>query len=275
MSKPVMVLALAVSLAVHAAVLWGWPMDWREADAGASAEASEAARAAIASVMRLPEVLNQSTPKDEMEKRPEDSQASSLSTRPEPVKHPASGASVDEPGPPLESLVEPTAKAAERGSFSGSLAAEPDEVSVEPALRIDWGSTFEAVRVMSAGGMRLVVIGGGGGASIRGEVVRQGGGWAVRGLSDGEATGYSNRLRIVDGVPAFEAAGSVKRAGERLAVLVPPGVERMLTGARRSAVSSRGVSSGEVRAVAGRFVMRSGGVGFEVSDVLLRRRGES
>jgi len=83
---------------------------------------------------------------------------------------------------------------------------------------------------------------------------------------------FSNRLRIVDEVPAFDA---VRRAvqikpNERLAVLVPTEVERKLESAQLHAASKRGLSMKRVRYFAGRFRLRNGDLGFEITGVQRR-----
>ncbi len=85
---------------------------------------------------------------------------------------------------------------------------------------------------------------------------------------------FSNNLRIVDGVPAFEQIGHEVglRWPERLAVLVPRSVERLLQSAQLEAAFRKGLTMERIRSFGGRFTISDGALGFEITRVV---EGES
>ena len=80
---------------------------------------------------------------------------------------------------------------------------------------------------------------------------------------------YSNRLRVVDRVPAFATVLETVRLGaqERLAVLIPMRVERVLESAQMKAAFGRGLVMKQIDNFAGRFTMRDGALAFDITHV--------
>ena len=162
--------------------------------------------------------------------------------------------------------------------------AEPDETPQQepgdfggrpegrhsPQLRINWGTGDHARSALEAGGMILVVLNGSGGdALIREQVENDAGIWRRATYPPTMSTKYSNRLRIVDHVPAFD---DVRRAvnlrgQERLAVLLPLHVERVLESAQMEAAYKRGLIMNQIDNFAGRFTLRGGALAFDITHV--------
>jgi hypothetical protein len=166
----------------------------------------------------------------------------------------------------MQKMAEPPKALAESaGDFTGDA-----EGSREPQLRIDWGSAQEALSTLDAGQMVVVVLGDAeGGPVVTQELEAADGSWRRRSFQARGTTQYSNRLRIVDQVPAFSPMRSAAGlgAGERLAVLVPAHVERMLGAAQLRAAFDRGLAMRQIEDFAGRFAMRHGRLEFDVTHV--------
>lgn len=173
------------------------------------------------------------------------------------------------PEPLPVSLVESARPEAAKES-DGDLAGRPDGVR-RPMLRIDWGTSKEAARVLEAGHMKLVVLRRDN--RFDHEVVQGDGRWRIRRFRAEPGVAYSNGLRIVDGVAAFRAVmAAVTLAGdERLAVLMPSELEELLTAAQIEAARRRGISVAEVHTFGGRFQIGSSGVWFDITRVQTQR----
>jgi hypothetical protein len=186
---------------------------------------------------------------------------------PAPPPEPEAPAPAPDPAPDLVETAAPPAGATEQ---PGDFAGQADGVR-QPALRIDWGSPAHAVASVAAGRMRIVVLAAGdGGPIIVGELHRDESAWRRRPFAPAAgSTRYSNRLRIVDGVPAFEAPRRDARlgSGEHLAVLVPVGLERRFESAQVEAAARRGLVMARVRSFGGRFVLDDGPLRFEITHV--------
>ncbi len=153
----------------------------------------------------------------------------------------------------------------EPGDFGGR-----PEGRHSPQLRINWGTGDHARSALEAGDMMLVVLNGAGGdAIIREQVENDAGIWRRAAYPSTASTKYSNRLRIVDHVPAFD---DVRRAvnlrgQERLAVLLPLHVERVLESAQMEAAYKRGLIMKQIDNFAGRFTLRGGALAFDITHV--------
>lgn len=175
------------------------------------------------------------------------------------------------PGPhqPLVRMAEPPqSPEPSAGDLTGA-----DEGRRVPGLRINWGTDEEAAAVLAAGGMKVVVLNWKDPEPAFTHLVEQDGRTWRRQLwriSTGES--YSNRLRIVEDVPAFNEVRGAAQLGadERLAVLVPTRVERMLDAAQLRAAFERGLLMEEVRDFGGQFNLEDGTLAFDVTDVALR-----
>jgi len=189
--------------------------------------------------------------------------------KPEPEPAPRSD---PEPATPVESrlklvkVAEPDeTPQQEPGDFGGS-----PEGRHEPQLRINWGTGDQARSALEAGGMILVVLNGtGGDAIISEQVAKDAEIWRRTAYPSTGSTKYSNRLRIVDNVPAFD---DVRRAvnlrgQERLAVLLPLHIERVLESAQMEAAYKRGLIMKQIDNFAGRFTLRDGALAFHITHV--------
>jgi hypothetical protein len=180
---------------------------------------------------------------------------------PEPITPPAPA-----PLPDLARVAEPDA-----GTIAepGDLPGRPLELR-RPGLRIDWGSDAEAFAIVAAGHMKIVILDvADGGKTIRDEVAHSPNGWTRGPYQTLPSRTYANRLRIVDDVPAFEAVRAAARLGprERLAVLVPVDVERMLESAQLGAAFAVGLSLDQIRGFAGHFTLSDGRLDFKITHI--------
>jgi len=191
---------------------------------------------------------------------------------PQPMPLPREVPANAPPAPALERVAGPIESSREEpGDLAGDRDGQP-----APELRIDWGTAPRALRILKAGQMKLVVLRDGTDSAepIIGETVENlDGTWQRRSFAS-TALLFSNNLRIVDGVPAFERIGVAigLRGPERLAVLVPRAVERLLQSAQLEAAFRRGLALTQVRSFGGRFTVTDGALGFEITRVL---EGES
>lgn len=176
------------------------------------------------------------------------------------------------PQPDLARMAEETSSEIEsRGDLAGR--TEASDRAPSPELRIDWGDETTALTVMDAGGMKLAVLSvAGDGPNIVGEARRDERGWRRDRFRGDMRVRYSNRLRVVDEVPAFDAARRQVNlsSDEMLVVLVPTGVERMMESATLSAIFQRGLDMESVRRLGGRFTVEPSGLEFKVTRVQTR-----
>lgn len=152
----------------------------------------------------------------------------------------------------------------------GDLAGRSDGMR-RPMLRIDWGTTDEAARVLEIGQMKLVALNEDN--SFDRELVYTNGQWKQRPFAADAQVEYSNGLRIVSAVAAFAPARNAleRPNAARLAVLVPRDVEQMLLTAQEQAASGRYLTYADVRTFGGRFVLTTDGLGFEITHVVAQR----
>lgn len=168
--------------------------------------------------------------------------------------------------PPMEKVAEaPDTELEAPGDYAGKA-----DGAREPDLRINWGSAEEAQEALKVGAMVIVVLETGPDGPVIGQQVDlHEGAWVRRPYRPQGATVYSNRLRIVDEVPAFSLVCSAIGLGlhERLAVLVPMSVERVLESAQMAAAYRSGLAMGQIESFAGRFTLKTSGLGFDITHV--------
>lgn len=185
---------------------------------------------------------------------------------PPPPPEPEAEPPVETPAPNIEKMVEAeSAKEPDPGDFAGTTTAKG-----APQLRINWGTDQQALDALEAGEMILVVLDGDGQRAVIGQqVVFDNGVWHRRPYQPVGSTRYSNRLRIVDQVPAFRAARAAVdlRGEERLAVLLPTRVERTLESAQLKAAYGRGLAMNQIDNFAGRFTLRDGTLAFDITHI--------
>jgi len=152
---------------------------------------------------------------------------------------------------------------------SGDFAGTSDGIA-EPVVRINWGRIDNAVSVLNTSGMKLVIYESTG--SVKKQVVIDRVVAAIKPLHLDSTISYSDNLRIVDNVPAFAAIrNSLKISpSDRLAVLIPVDVERVIESAKIAEVSKRSLSLTDVKVLGGRFILADGKLNFIIEKVLLR-----
>jgi outer membrane biosynthesis protein TonB len=216
-------------------------------------------------------------PAPENEPQPLETPASPpRSNTPKPIRtaSPPSPRAEPSPSSPPAELVATAVPARGPAAAGGDLGGEP-EGRLTPELRIDWGSESDALAALEAGQMMLVILEGPpSAASIAGQAVLDEGGWHRAPYRPALVAGprYSNRLRIVDEVPAFAAARVALGVGrlQRLAVLVPLPVERLLQSALTRAAFDGGITTEGIRSLGGRFTVDQGELGFVTTHVRFR-----
>jgi hypothetical protein len=245
-SRAAFVIGLAVSLAGHLCLLWVCP--------SVAAPAPDTAEEARINTVEIAALAQRDMPHmDAPADRPE---RSNTAPDPQPVVP-----------PPLQMTRTP-APAEQAG---GDLAGQPDGTK-RPMLRIDWGTAAQAARALALGGMKLVALAHDG--HFDAQVVLEQGRWQIRPFDPDPGTAYSNALRIVDRVAAFEPAAAALRLGaprRRLAVLVPTELEQTLLAAQADAAAQRRVALADVHTFGGRFRLDPAGIGFEITQVRMRR----
>lgn len=180
------------------------------------------------------------------------------------------------PEPELTKMVEMDAPAPEELAQSrGDVAGRQDVPPRPPApeLRVDWGDEQTAVETLRVGKMKLAVLRS---ASPRPVISSQANltenRWRREAYRPEITVRYSNRLRVVDDVPAFQR---VRREldlqhDERLVVLLPTEVERMLQSAELAAAFERGMDMESVSRFGGRFTTQGSALSFEITRVQSR-----
>ncbi len=170
------------------------------------------------------------------------------------------------PQPPLVKLADASKSAVEEpGDFAGDADGRN-----QPQLRINWGTDEQALAALEVGDMVVVVLDAGQRSPrIKQHVTRESGQWRRRPFQPIGGTPYSNRLRIVDHVPAFDEMRRQVGIGddERLAVLVPTHVARMLESAQLEAAFRHGLAVQHIDNFAGRFTLRRGRLAFDITGV--------
>ena len=189
---------------------------------------------------------------------------------PEPGKQSPPASEYEEPTPLIElveSNKESLSKSVEEGSFAGS--ANGIE---RPILRVNWGSSTQAVATLRASGMKLVILGPGG--IIGNELVPVSSDlWEVKPLAIEAGQRYSDSLRVVDNVPAFSSARIYIKpgSGQSLAVLMPVGMEKIIETARITHAYQQGLGMQDIATFGGCFFVNNGKVDFMIKKLQLRR----
>lgn len=185
---------------------------------------------------------------------------------PEPEPEPEPQEAPQPPQPDLVKVAEtPEAESMPQGDFAGE-----ETGNKTPLLRIDWGTGDEALATLEAGEMIVVVLDGTGPQPlITQQVVFEDGDWQRRAYQPAGMKQYSNRLRIVEHVPAFDGVHRAAALGgdEHLAVLLPMRVERVLESAQMEAAYHRGLAMTQIDNFAGRFALRDGRLDFDITHV--------
>lgn len=167
----------------------------------------------------------------------------------------------------IESNKELLSNSSEEGDFAGS----KDGIE-RPILRINWGSPIQAVAVLRASGMRLVILGPGG--TIGNELVPGSTDlWYVKPLAVEAGQRYSDSLRVVDKVPAFTSAKTFIRpgSGQSLAVLMPIDMEKMIETAKIAYAYQQGLRMQNIATLGGYFSLNNSDVDFMIKKIQLRR----
>ncbi len=269
MSRPMFMLGLIVSIAAHGWLLWGPGFSGEEAVAAAT-QAVE--RRLIVDVVVAPPAPPKPPAPPETVAEPTVPAASPVkasapaAAEPQPAPKPVAPPAAP-PAPPAPTLARthrPAPAANEGGDFSGRTDA-----ARRAAVRIDWGTTADAMEVLAAGGMKLVILQPD--HSFATELTPVAGAWRERPFETVAGVRYSNGLRVVDRVAAFGGAGAGLNVEQRLAVLIPVDVEQQMQAAQYQAAARKGLTLAQVRTFGGRFAVAAAGVRFHVTRI--QRRG--
>jgi len=255
MSRTVLIIGLFVAALVH------WMFLLPRSQNQAATELLESAKVTMREIAQemLPSSRDQTAEDPPIQTEP----------TPEPVKPAASPPmaqppeaveqSASEPAPNLSRTAESRhAQLDRRGDFSG----DPNGKR-RPVLRIDWGEPDQAMSIVKAGEMRLVMLTSTGG--IAGEIRPDNHGWLRIDTRNPDLSGYSNRVRIVGSTMAFAEASSLCRNGERLAVLLPLSLEHKLRTQQVRVATDAGIESSGILAFYGRFRIDGGEIAFDIS----------
>ena len=276
MSRGALVVGLVVSLGAHAWVLLSGP----DLTLRTHMEATE-----VVGVVELPPErpeVDQDVP-EPAPPLPALDPPSVAQSEPEPPGPAPSDSIQDPPETPKERELPqaPNAGLREMAKVPSSPVREPgdlrgvEDAPKSPALRIDWGLRAQALSVLDAGDMQLAVLNSDASRPvITHQIQRRGDTWRRSPYRPSQSL-YSNRLRVVDDVPAFQAvrqgAGLIPR--ERLVVLVPTKVERMLESAQLAAAFSRGLPMDQIRDFGGCFTVEGQNLAFKITHVRAREPG--
>lgn len=183
--------------------------------------------------------------------------------------------------PPLESeykestqpikLTESNKELLSNSDKEGDFGGSTDGIE-RPILRINWGSTAQAMSTLRTSGMRLVILGTGG--AIGKELVPGSANlWQVKPLAVEADQRYSDSLRVVDKVPAFASAKTFIRPGsdQSLAVLIPVDVEKMIETAKITYAYQQGLKMRDIATFGGYFSSNKSKVDFIIEKIQLRR----
>ena len=241
MSRLGILLGLALSLAIHAALLMA-----RESPEYLPSPID------VVDVMPVPPEFADPAPK------PQRAPADAETPKPKPMAPRKADA--------VPTLLRMHKAPATEVESEGDFAGEADGQAM-PELRIDWGRAA-IHRVLDAGQMKLVVLDLNSKA-FTGEVRHGGNGWQFAATDSRSPLRYSNRLRIVHDVPAFKAVRQAVplAAQQRLAVLVPESLERNIELAQADASRRAGLAMADVRYVGGRFELESGRLHFVITHL--------
>lgn len=178
-------------------------------------------------------------------------------------------ASTNRPGPDLADAIDVASTLPGEGDFAGSRHGQ-----VQPSLHIDWGDRDHSLEVIRAGQMQLVVIDTDrpGQTAVQYRVHRDGSGWRVSPWWRESNMTYSSTVRVVHNVRAF--AHVVREldlpAHQKLAVLLPQHVDRMMRSAQLAAALSQDLDLTRVRRCAGRFNVQRDALAFDITAIQLR-----
>ena len=278
MSRTLLILGLIVSFLLHAIVV---ELRLFSPKNNAIDMQQLAAVVELAKVMKEIEQLEQQPPEPE----PEIKQEPEPEPEPEPVQPEPEPEPLQEPEPEPEPIQPPEpepeplqmdklfeTQKAETEEPTGDFATGGQETKHSPELRIDWGTEKNALNIIKSGGMRLVVYSGAA-VSINYEYVHRNGNWRRQRLAVNRRLRFSNRLRIVQDVPAFSkiVQGDDWIQGDRLAIMVPRNIEQMLQSAQLTAASTQGLIMKDIHSFAGRFqLVNSNKLDFDVTAIRVR-----
>jgi hypothetical protein len=150
-----------------------------------------------------------------------------------------------------------------KGDFTGS-----QEGVDQPVMRINWGTPYDAERFLEIGKMKLIILGPD--DTFKDEVKRSNSGnWQRAPIHYNSTIVFSNAIRVVDQVPAFEQIKKQLslKAGEKLAVLVPITIEKIIETTKLTAVSKRDLTMNDVKTLGGHFFVLEDKIFFEIDRI--------
>ena len=140
-------------------------------------------------------------------------------------------------------------------------------------MRINWKNESHAQQVLEQGQMKLVIIDTMQGAvNVTEQLAWDDQRWHQTAFEANVRVRFSNKLRIVDNVPAFRTAAFAARLDntKHLAVLVPDAIEQMLHASQLAAAFERGLTMGQIRNFGGQFQLGPQQLNFEITQVQTR-----
>lgn len=146
---------------------------------------------------------------------------------------------------------------------SGPATSDAPSAPRDPVARIAWGTPEQAQATVRAGGLQLVTVDDQ--FKVTACIIERSGAWTKAPLTG--LARFSNKVRVVDHVPAFEATWGQCAPGEHLAVLVPVSLERRIDQAMEEAARRAGLQRSHVAACFGRLVIEPQGLDFRIDRV--------
>ena len=251
MSKTMFIFCIIISVGIHGWLLWGDARLEKPKEIKAVAKKLLDVKPVDVEVVAVPK--KQPPPP---EKKPEPAPEK----KPEPQKEPEKK---EEPLPLEKKAAKPKTDLKEKGDFAG----DTDGQDV-PSLRIDWGTSQSAGRILSASKMKLVIFEAD--KQIKNEIASLGNDeWKLKKLVIDQGMKYSQSIRIVDKVPAFkEILDALNlKPGQHLAIMIPVPLEQQIEAAKNSAAVNNGLSMKQIRAFGGKFQLEGNTVAFEITLV--------
>ena len=154
-----------------------------------------------------------------------------------------------------------------QGDFAGDV-----DGNLEPILRLDWGDSSHARKVIEAGKMKLVLLelDNSFNKQVTWDDQNQ---YHLAEIQYDPRISYSSSLRIVDNVPAFQDVKAMISLGpgQHLAVLVTMELEQRLEAVKISEAVRQGLEMKNIKVFGGRFRIVSNELLFEITKIQKRR----
>ncbi|MBI9018441.1 MAG: hypothetical protein JEZ07_14405 [Phycisphaerae bacterium] len=168
--------------------------------------------------------------------------------------------------PPAAIELEPSdgnqySSAEHKGDFAGDKYG-----SKQPMIRIDWGTQSHALNIIKTGNMKLVILNNQN--IIIAEVIYDiNNKWTQQSMVYNPGIKYSDKLRIVEAVPAFANAKKYLKTDSRnkLAILIPVAIEIQIEYAKKTTIIQN--SAKKIDAFGGNFYLENNKVKFNITQI--------